>query len=60
MKITEWVKPSGSTVKLNDNPETEAQAARLGWKKKQARKAKAKNVDSSKDSERSTEDPEPK
>ena len=60
MKITEWVKPSGSIIKLNDSPDTEAQAARLGWKKKQARKAKAKNVDSSESSKRSTEDPESK
>ena len=60
MTLNDWVKPDGSTIKLNDFVKTEAQAERLGWKKKQVRKSKAKDVDSPKNSKRVTEDTKPK
>lgn len=37
-----WIKESGSEIKLNNEPATEAKAKELGWKKKRGPKKKAK------------------
>jgi len=38
--MTTWLKPSGSTIELNDTKETTEKALSLGWEKKQASKPK--------------------
>jgi len=38
--MTTWLKPSGSTIELNDTKETIEKALSLGWEKKQAAKPK--------------------
>lgn len=40
--MTTWVKPTGSTIELNDTKETIEKALSLGWKVKQAAKPKKK------------------
>jgi len=34
VKLTTWVKPNGTELKLNDAPATVKEAERLGWKRK--------------------------
>jgi len=41
--MTTWLKPSGSTIELNDTKETIEKALSLGWEKKQEAKHKKQN-----------------
>jgi len=42
-KLTVWVKPDKTEIKLNDEPATVAAAKLLGWTKKAGRPAKSED-----------------
>lgn len=42
--LTEWQKPCGAVINLNDAPATIAEAKKLGWKIPAKKKAAAKAV----------------
>lgn len=42
VNLTEWKKPNGDVIKLNDNKETVAMAESLGWERKKGPKPKDK------------------